>query len=295
MYAGSNNREDLLLSRYADLAQRFARVGIYTGYPNSVPPTSSDERILAAAPNTQYIIHVNNPFTDKKVVLLELDDVQAPWLEPTSMALIDLHIRKNVPLTCGAVPYGLNLVAGNDSLTLYLRELDDNYRNLIEVAEHGYSHNGTEYFEGKSYDEQWSIMSAGLYTLNACGIRPDTFIPPYGSIDTTTLRVARDLGLKNLVSLGRYISSEDMRVLDSWTPLTTTVDNKTVLKSSQQLMDEIDKYPGHAINVVYHIMDFDPRSGPSIEALGTLLDDLKSNPSYRFMTARQYGEYLAGG
>jgi hypothetical protein len=59
MYDGTQDTQENLLNAYGGLAKHFAAVGIYTGYPTSRPATASDDSILAAAPNTRYIIHVD--------------------------------------------------------------------------------------------------------------------------------------------------------------------------------------------------------------------------------------------
>ena len=59
LYDGLDDTQDNLLRAYGELAKHFAAVGIYTGYSSCRPATASDDSILAAAPNTQYIIHVD--------------------------------------------------------------------------------------------------------------------------------------------------------------------------------------------------------------------------------------------
>ncbi|HUL61573.1 MAG TPA: hypothetical protein VLT35_00805, partial [Methanocella sp.] len=169
LYCGSGSGEDLLLARYADLARHFANVGFYTGYANSIPPIASDEKILASVPKTKYIVHVDNRFSNKKTVIFELDDVQGAWLESTSKALIDLHMSKGVPVTCGVVPYGLDTLSASDPLPAYLKALDTNRRDMVEIAQHGSSHNDTDIYEGKSLDDQRALVAVGLQVLKNIG------------------------------------------------------------------------------------------------------------------------------
>jgi hypothetical protein len=47
-----------ILESYGELAKHFGMVGLYTGFDTAVPPVASDEAVLAAAPNTRYIIYI---------------------------------------------------------------------------------------------------------------------------------------------------------------------------------------------------------------------------------------------
>ncbi|AKB80223.1 hypothetical protein MSHOH_3740 [Methanosarcina horonobensis HB-1 = JCM 15518] len=58
LYDGDKATQDLLMREYEKLASHYTSVGIYTGYSSSTPPTASYESIIAAAPNTEYILHI---------------------------------------------------------------------------------------------------------------------------------------------------------------------------------------------------------------------------------------------
>jgi hypothetical protein len=60
LYDGEKTTQDKLMAKYGELAGHYTSVGIYTGYPSSTPPTASHERIIDAAPNTEYILHVTH-------------------------------------------------------------------------------------------------------------------------------------------------------------------------------------------------------------------------------------------
>jgi hypothetical protein len=56
LYDGEGTQKEVL-SGYKELASHFTSVGMYTGYSSNTPRTVSDESIMAAAPNTKYILH----------------------------------------------------------------------------------------------------------------------------------------------------------------------------------------------------------------------------------------------
>jgi hypothetical protein len=56
LYDGQGSQNDIL-KEYGKLASHFSSVGLYTGYDEDTPRTASSNSILAAAPNTKYILH----------------------------------------------------------------------------------------------------------------------------------------------------------------------------------------------------------------------------------------------
>lgn len=58
LYDGDKATQEVLMGKYEKLASHYTSVGIYTGYPSSTPPTASQDSIMAAAPNTEYILHI---------------------------------------------------------------------------------------------------------------------------------------------------------------------------------------------------------------------------------------------
>jgi hypothetical protein len=294
LFDGEDAAQADLLRHYQELADHYATVGIYTGFSSSAPPTASYDRIMAAVPNTEYIIHTEDVFSNKTVVIFEMDDVQVDWLESTSIDLINLHLQKSVPVVCGVIPNNLdNPDVGGGFLPSYLKDSNDNSFDICEVAQHGYTHNLSEDMSGKSYEEQKMIIDSGLKILTTIGIKPTTFVPPYGAADETTIKAAEDLGFKTFVSFSPgSLASDKLLVIDSWISLLDTGENGTALKSPEQLMAEIDQSSNKVVIVVYNIFDFQPDSGTTIEELGTILDSLKASGNYQFMTTRAYHESL---
>lgn len=58
LYDGEKATQTTLMREYGNLASHYTSAGIYTGYSSSTPPTASHDSIMAAAPNTEYILHI---------------------------------------------------------------------------------------------------------------------------------------------------------------------------------------------------------------------------------------------
>jgi hypothetical protein len=69
LYDGQSDIQQDLLREYRELAEYFNVVGIYTGYFTSSPPTASQDSILAAVPDTAYIIHTDDVTTEEDIRL----------------------------------------------------------------------------------------------------------------------------------------------------------------------------------------------------------------------------------
>lgn len=304
LFDGTHGSQKNLLSKYAELAKSYTSVGIYTGYSTNDPPTASNSRIMAAAPNTRYIIHTDDVFGNKKIVIFELDDVQVGWLESTSIDLIDLHIKERVPIVLGIIPMNLDNKNYTSYLPVNLIDIYNDYSNLIEISQHGLTHNSTEQMDNLSYDRQKAVIENGQNIFESMDIKPVTFTPPYGAANEDTVKILRDHGFKNLVlySYDKSLSnssnlSSGLLVMNSWIYFVN--DNKTsanymALKSPEQLMDEIDSSDNNVVFVLYHIQDFARGSGNSIEKLGETLEALKRSDKYQFMTVSEYHDALIG-
>ncbi len=56
LYDGQGSQNNIL-KEYKELASHFSSIGLYTGYDENTPRTASRDSIMAAAPNTKYILH----------------------------------------------------------------------------------------------------------------------------------------------------------------------------------------------------------------------------------------------
>jgi peptidoglycan/xylan/chitin deacetylase (PgdA/CDA1 family) len=290
LYDGEADTETNLLKQYQDLAKHYSSTGIYTGYSSSIPPVASVEKIIDAAPNTRYIIHTYDVFSDRKVVIFQMDDVQVDWLEYLSINLTELHIQKQVPVLCDVIPNNLeNPDVGGGYLPIYLQNVSVNYSDLVEIGLHGYTHNASEMLQGMSYDEQREIFEKGLQIFDSMEITPSTFIPPFGSADNTTVEVAEDLGFQSFSSIYGGLSSDKMLILDNYLSLTTTEGGNVTIKTPEQLISEIDQNESpEPVIVMYQFFDFQGDTENKLLEFADVLDVLKDSGKYVFMTPRQY-------
>jgi peptidoglycan/xylan/chitin deacetylase (PgdA/CDA1 family) len=156
------------------------------------------------------------------------DDDICPFGALNALEAVDqVHIDKNVPVTLGVVAHpdagasGNELLNDTDTLS-YLRSLARD--PLFEIAQHGYTHRdassttvgasaprmvgaspyqetlvGASYseYKGVSYTDQYNSIKQGRADITeALGVTPTTFIPPWNSGDTNTLKACTALGFK---------------------------------------------------------------------------------------------------
>ena len=268
LFDGEGATQSKLLKQYEELASHFKSVGIYTGYRSSHPQTAPDERILAAAPNTQYILHTQDVFPEEKVLIFLISDVQVDWREKESIDLLDAYKEKNIPAVVGVIGRNLdNPNVGGGFLPGMLQELHQNDSDLFEIAEFAYSDQ-----DGQSYEDQKRSISDGLQTLLRLDIRPVTLIPSRLNADKGTVQAAEELGFENLISSSQIPDPGRLKVLNTWVSMTEETGE---LKDPTELMAEIDGKKQEAVIVLYQIQNLPPGSGTRIEDLGKILDALK--------------------
>jgi len=294
LYDGEMDTQTNLLRQYQELAKHYKNTGIYTGYLSSTPPVASLERIIHAVPNTRYILHTYDVFNERKLVIFEMDDVQVDWLESISIDLIDLHIEKKVPVICSVIPENLNNPdVGDGYLPFYLKKVSDHYSDLVEIGQHGYTHSESERFRGMSYEAQKKIIEKGLQIMISVGIKPSTFVPPYGSLDSNTVKVSKDLGFQKIINLYSESSSDETIILSvSNISLISGEGNDLAVKTPAQIMEEIDQVESSDIIILYHIYDFQKDRKIKLMELANVLDVLKNSQKYVFITARERKEYF---
>ena len=281
LFDGEGATQMDLLKQYGELAGHFKSMGIYTGYRSSHPQAAPVDRILAAAPNTQYIIHTQDIFPEEKVLIFLISDIQVDWLEKESIDLLDAYKERNIPAVLGVISRNLdNLNVGGGFLPGMLQELHQNDSDLFEIAEYAYSDR-----DGQSYEIQKRSINDSLQVLLRLGIRPATLIPSRLNAYEDTVRAAEELGFENIIASSQSLDPDRLKVLNTLVSMTEETGR---LREPSELMAEIDGKEQEAIVVLYQIQNLQPGSGTTLKDLGRILDALKESKKYRFMTADQY-------
>jgi peptidoglycan/xylan/chitin deacetylase (PgdA/CDA1 family) len=211
--------------------------------------------------------------TPKKYVIFRDDDA-APWNRLDTLKRINqIHIDKNIPVTLGIVPHPSLVKSGNlfyaDSKFFeYMKSISSN--PLFEFAQHGYTHHDNSgpphqsEFYGRSYSDQYQTIEKGQSDfINAFGVKPTTFIPPWNRGDNNTLKALKSLGFTE------YSSSSDDFNIDTgykdgiWMDSYSIVLDDTTLASAKDITERLlnDNHTNTVI-VFYHFWSFSgSRSG----------------------------------
>lgn len=290
LFDGEDAPQSMLLNEYEKLAEHYSSVGIYTGYPTSIPPTATNERILAAAPNTQFIIHTN-VFSNNTTLIFLMSDVHADWLVNSSIDLIDLHENMSMPVVLGVIPDNFDSPdLEEDQFPGFLKDVSENKSDLFEIAEHAYPSNESDELSGMSYNDQKKIIENGLAILKSIGLKPGVLLPDVGDANEMTVKAGENLGFNNLVTFSDNLSSDKLLITNSIVSLAESINDTPVLNSPEKLMKEIDELNESVVIIIYSVQDFQPGSGNSVEQLEKILDILKKSKKYQFMTLKAYRE-----
>jgi len=139
-----------------------------------------------------------------KYIAFRDDDVKPFTPLDTLKAVNQVHIDEGVPVTLGIIPHPREAQEGNQLLQdaqflTYMRSIAPN--PLFEFAQHGYTHKSDSLsiapseFAGRSYKDQYNRISKGRADLiEAFGMVPKTFIPPFDKGDNNTLLATSALG-----------------------------------------------------------------------------------------------------
>jgi len=236
-------------------------------------------------PNCSKYVDVNRQSeTPKKYVIFRDDDV-APWNQLDTLKLINqIHVDKNVPVTLGIVPHPSLVRSGNlfyaDSKFFeYMKSISSN--PLFEFAQHGYTHHdnsGTPHqseFYGYPYSDQYATIKKGqLDFINAFGMKPTTFIPPWNRGDDNTLKALKALGF------AEYSSSFDDFNIDTgykdgiWVDSCSITLNDTTLPSAKDITERLlnDEHT-NTIVIFYHFWSFSGQGNPEDATKVHLFED----------------------
>ena len=249
----------------------------------------------------KYVDVDNQSETPKKYVIFRDDDV-APWNQLDMLKRINqLHIDKNIPVTLGIVPHPSLIKSGNlfyaDSKFFeYMKSISSN--PLFEFAQHGYTHHDNSgpphqsEFYGRSYSDQYQTINKGQSDfINAFGVKPTTFIPPWNKGDDNTLKALKSLGFTE------YSSSSDDFNIDAgykdgiWVDSYSIVLDDTTLASAKDITERLlnDDHTDTVI-VFYHFWSFigsgngqgNPENTTKVRLFEDYLDYLKNRSDVVF-------------
>jgi peptidoglycan/xylan/chitin deacetylase (PgdA/CDA1 family) len=233
-----------------------------------------------------------------KYVVFRDDDVAPNAKFAELQAVNQVHIDKNVPVTLGIVPYNdasaSSKLLADKQFFNYMRALASN--PLFEFAQHGYTHKdlstaATSEFFGSSYPAQYNAIKAGRdLIVQAFGVVPTTFIPPFDKSDSNTLKAAKALGFTQYST-----ATQDLNVNQGYrggikiesTSFEFKNQNLQSLKSRTESFLN-DTRGSDTLVVLYHPSDF---SGPSdtvskekIKLLADYIDYLSGTGRVQFTT-----------
>jgi peptidoglycan/xylan/chitin deacetylase (PgdA/CDA1 family) len=151
----------------------------------------------------------------QSIVIFRNDDPKPKWDLSTLKAVNQIFIEENVPITHGVIPADSSGVSHqrNGQFCQYIRDVKDTHPEIIEYAQHGYSHEAITNFQGGSSEfaklsrsQQRKRITTGKQYYEKCVDKePTVFIPPYNTYDTTTVDVLNSQGYTT-VSGGPIVS-----------------------------------------------------------------------------------------
>ncbi len=265
-------------------------------YPNSPSETSSANNNTNISNET--IEDKPKVVSPEGVVIFQMDDVQAGWLEKEAQKLVDgYHIAKEIPVTLGVIPESLK--ENWSGITGPLKKWHRDNKDLVEIAVHTYNHQD---YAGMSLEEQIADIKKGIQIFNDVGIDDiRTFVPAMSWGNEYTPEAIRNAGLKiGLNGLANW-EVDEVDYLKEPVILHDGVFYKNEGDGFDEwdfglIRDKVDNgiaRRGYFV-VGYHQQDFDPENVSKevyesrFEAFGKFLDDIKGTGKYNFMTAGQY-------
>ncbi len=247
-----------------------------------------------------------SPKTARAIVIFRIDDPQPQWKENTLKRAANLFIDEGVPVTLGVIPkpHNRSSILNYPSFIFFLRRLTM-IRRSFEVAQHGYTHlsltkfKGSSEFGGISFEKQIDMMRKGKEILKSAGFEPRTFIPPFDTYDSNTIRAASELGFiafsagySNESDPGTPIIVRGMVVINAATSITKDWKTGSV-RSFQELKQAFDDIyeKGGVFVLETHYYRLDERTTSTIRELIHYMKE----KDVVFMTLGEFGEGFLSG
>ena len=228
----------------------------------------------------------------KGVIIFQLDDVQAGWLEDKATRLVEIHINKEVPVTLAVIPLYLkdrNQIP--NSITENLKSWNKNNKNVIEIAQHSYNHSIS--YSSLSLSQQIEDINMGKSIFSDLGIDVNAFVPPFDWGNQDTPAAISSAGFKVALNSqeNAFIDSSKNPMILERGIMKNREFNEWSISSVESKIDNLIKDDGYAI-VHYHQQDFENASDADFNTFAEFLQDLKDSGKYKFMTASQYYNYV---
>ena len=242
-----------------------------------------------------------NTQTNKYVIFRE-DDV-APNADFAELQAVNqLNINMNVPVTLGIIPHpyptpsGNQLIKVNNTFLEYMRSLTSNH--LFQFAQHGYTHLdtgpspvGPSEFYGRPYAAQYDAIKQGRDDIiQAFGVTPTSFLPPFDKSDNNTVKACKALGFTEYSTAFQDFNQNGGNLggmrLDTISIEVTNNTLQSLENATNQWLN--DPYSINTFVVLYHPADFE---GPNytvnaskVTLLANYIDYLQGTGRVQFTT-----------
>jgi peptidoglycan/xylan/chitin deacetylase (PgdA/CDA1 family) len=237
------------------------------------------------------------------IVAFRYDDFSTLSPSAVEQLMIASFRRIGASITFGVVPcvverYARNPSAQNllplshDRVILLKEAVRD---GVVDLALHGYSHqthSATDIseFRGLEYGEQLKKIAKGKQFLEEMFESPvNTFIPPWNSYDSETLKAAEALGFSSFSANIKGVAATGSHL--QFLPATCGL--KRLREAITQARRSEDLQP--IIVVLFHPSDFqevDPRGTTSCQDLSKLLAKLKSQRDIQILSISQASKVI---
>lgn len=226
--------------------------------------------------------------SNRSIVIFQMDDLQAWWLEDKSAIVVNGLISRQIPVTLGVIPYDFSERDGvKGGIVENLKNWTKNYGNVVEAAVHTYNHND---YSGWSLQQQTDDIKKGKAEFDKRGIPIWSFVPAYNWGNANTPQA--------IVNAGLLIGIDGLE-----NPYIDSSKNPMILEDGAWYGDDFSKWDFAIVSKLidsnvkergYYIIGFhqqDLQTNSQRTAFYLFLNKIKSSGKYRFMTAKQYYDY----
>lgn len=221
-------------------------------------------------------------------IVFRFDDPSELSSTDIELQVITAFKKHNVPVTFGVIPFKCagstrdtspqKLIPLSLQKALFLKKYVD--EGIVYLAMHGYSHQMIESeiwteFSGLDYKSQFEKLEKGKnYLEKIIGKDIHTFIPPYNTYDSNTIKALEALDF-SILSAGIRIGSADSEKLN-FIPMTIRLHQ--IKDAVRKARVSSDRNP--LIVIMFHEYDFKDTSIKGIENRAITIEDLNGYLSW---------------